>query len=148
MLLSFNKQFVPPILDGRKCTTIREDLPKRWREGLTIHFCTDMRRKGQNTFAIGKVRSVQQVVVDFEAKEVFINSYSLVPSAVDTFIRGEGFDTAEAFWEWFRLAHAASANQMERYYVGRLIMWYDCFERTKTWEKSGHNVAIIGTNNQ
>jgi len=146
MLLSFNKQFVQAILDNRKCTTIREDLPKRWREGLTIHFCTDMRRKEQNTFAVGKVRSVQQVVVDFEAKEVYQNSRKLNEHQLFCFIQYEGFYEEDDFWAWFRKAHADSDNQKERYYVGRLIEWDD-FERTDTWAKSLDSEAIISTNN-
>jgi len=123
MVLGFNPQFVPKILDGTKIHTLRKYPHQSWKAGRSIQFATGViALKHYKTFREdGKCSDTQMLViltgpqsiylVD-EAKE-YSSSYYLHQSIQhirfdaikeldsELISRNDGFESVEDFWKWF-----------------------------------------------
>ena len=118
MVLGFKQQFVPKILDGTKIHTIRRDHERRWQKGKKIHFATGVRTKHYRQFHEGVCKWNQAIQIDAGCKAVYLGlnggMHRLSPKGVDLLAKNDGFDTTEAFWEWF-----------SEDFVGVIIHWTD-----------------------
>ena len=107
MNLSFQPQFVEPILNGTKIHTIREDKHNRWHVGSIIHFCTGLRTKDYNCFDKGFVVSVQTINIMYHWKQ--LGPKYIVPVVtvdhkivnIGELARNDGFNSADDFLKWF-----------------------------------------------
>ena len=118
MILGFKKQFVTPIISGKKIHTIREDKNDRWKKNNLIHFATGVRTKNYNHFRTGLCFSVQKIEIKYRLgfnnekliPSVFIDEkkivegleigYSDYPKLVEL-INNDGFELAKDFFNWF-----------------------------------------------
>lgn len=103
MVLSFKEQFIPKILDGSKIHTIRRDPERRWQKGVKIHFATGVRTKDYNQFHEGVCRFNQAIHIQGRTIHLGLNGgmHRLSEKGVDLLAKNDGFDSTDAFWEWF-----------------------------------------------
>ena len=108
MVIGFNKQFVPLILNGTKIHTIRIDQHQRWKPGMTMHMATGVRTKHYVQFAKETCRSVQAITMggvklcDGSIRlVVWVDGKALTPVQVLEFTRNDGFDSIDQLREWF-----------------------------------------------
>lgn len=105
MILGFKQQFVPKILDGSKVHTIRRDNRRRWQKGKKIHFATGVRTKDYRQFHTGVCKAVQVIHTLPSSRAVWLGKdgglFRLSPSGIALLAKNDGFDSTEAFWEWF-----------------------------------------------
>ena len=129
MILGFKKQFVEPILEGRKIHTIREDSHDRWKPGNTIQFATGIRTKNYNCFKEGVCLGVQtiQIMHTIGTVTVYIDGsafgsvfhhglddiYEYSNDLLDL-AKNDGFEDLESFFKWFN-----------KDFKGKLIHWTD-----------------------
>ena len=118
MVLGFKQQFVPKILDGTKIHTIRRDKHRRWQKGVRIHFATGVRTKDYKQFKVGVCKFNQHIQIDRNSRAVFLGLngglHRLSSKGVDLLARNDGFDSTEAFWEWF-----------SEDFAGTIVHWTD-----------------------
>jgi hypothetical protein len=118
MILNFKKEFKPLILDRVKKTTIRQG--NRWKEGGKIHFYTGSRTKDAEQFAAGTVLQVVPVLIWPNARLISFwkgdGFYLMTPLMLSGLVKIEGFDSKEAFFEFFRNNYGAEMR-------GQLIVW-------------------------
>ena len=72
MILGFQKQFKPLILDGSKIHTIRADKNNRWKPGRKIHFAIGVRTKYYEQFHEGICKSVQGIRIVNHGNFIFV----------------------------------------------------------------------------
>src|SRR5690606_29297649 len=112
MLLGFNHQFVPKILDGTKIHSFRKG--NRWKAGNSIQMCTGMRSKAYKQFnenipELQICKSVQECVVQIYTSEsdvmyrigVTIDNRLLLPDNVFLFAWNDGFESLSDCCDWF-----------------------------------------------
>lgn len=68
MVIGFKKRFEPPILDGSKILTIREDAKDRWKPGVMMHMATGTRSKHYNCFKQTPCISTQRIELSLKQK--------------------------------------------------------------------------------
>lgn len=100
-----------------KIHTIREDKKDRWKPGILIDFFINCRQKNMFRFApripVVSVQKFQIIQINSSVTaEVFINNICLTSSEVQELALNDGFDTVEAFFEYFN-----------EDYVGKIIHW-------------------------
>lgn len=130
MLLTFSKdRFVDDIKAGRKIHTIREDKPKRWREGMKIHFWRGSPRNVKsNPYPFGEdtCKSVQDVKIVrtepdgtafIHGMAVLVNNRWLQDSEIELLAKNDGL-TVREFRLWFV---PPGTNE----FSGRIIHWTD-----------------------
>jgi len=105
MVLSFKEQFIPKILDGSKIHTIRRDAERRWQKGKKIHFATGVRTKDYRQFHEGVCKFNQAIHIEAATRTIHLGlnggMHNLSDKGIDLLAKNDGFDTTEAFWEWF-----------------------------------------------
>ena len=105
MVLGFKEQFVPKILDGSKIHTIRRDEHRRWQKKVRIHFATGVRTKNYKQFKIGVCKFNQAIHTNAKKRTVYLGlnggMHKLSDKGIDLLAKNDGFDSTEAFWEWF-----------------------------------------------
>lgn len=101
MILSFKRQFVPKIVDATKIHTLRDDPHRRWRAGRKMHMATGVRTPHYHCFKEAHCTAVQEVYIDPPSGKVFVEGRELSPGTLQKFAQNDGFDTLEAFWQWF-----------------------------------------------
>lgn len=111
MILAFKKEFVEPILSGRKIHTIREDKANQWQPGKKIHAATGVRTKSYRPFMESVCVSTQFIQIypqgispkPWIAVEFTKNlTFQMSAEQVDLLARNDGFESTEDFWEWFK----------------------------------------------
>lgn len=117
MILSFKKQFITPILAGRKIHTVREDVHNRYHPGMAIYFTTGVRTKKYKEFWPKAIcNSVQNIFIDPDEYEITIldNGVTIPLSGFHYryFALNEGFDNSVDFWHWF-----------DKPFRGKIINW-------------------------
>jgi hypothetical protein len=123
MILGFSEKlpsgkpshFPEKILLGIKKSTIRKKF--RWKVGDKIHFATGVRIKKYKQFATGIVTKVYHIIIEPKSRIRILKKGSQIniypnTDLMNLFVRGEGFDSEDDFWEWF-------TDSME----GQLIYW-------------------------
>ena len=105
MVLGFKEQFVPKILDGSKIHTIRRDEHRRWQKKVRIHFATGVRTKNYKQFKIGVCKFNQAIHTNAKEHTADLGldggMHKLSDKGIDLLAKNDGFDSTEAFWEWF-----------------------------------------------
>lgn len=108
--------FEQKIIAGEKLHTIRQDVKKRWRPGMSIQHVIGNRTKQRRTFASGTCEAVQDICIRFthigEIWEVSVDDNCI--DDWDVIAANDGL-TVEHFERWF---HASSENGVFR---GRII---------------------------
>lgn len=109
--------------------TIRSDYNNRWRPGRDIHFFINDRKPNMFRFApIIKCVSVQKIEINYsdfcgrrsvavDGRIIYITNargHSVIPEELKTLALNDGFDSIEAFFEWF------SSD-----FKGNIIHWTD-----------------------
>ena len=125
MILSFSTKFkngrptgfVEKILSGKKIHSIRIDPHGRWKEGRVIHYATGARTKFYYNFAMGLAASVFTIRIYPENRGIRLfdsrlDGVGMTEPQIATFIRNDGFDDPEDFWQWFN-----------KPFKGRVIRW-------------------------
>lgn len=125
MVVGFNKQFVPKILDGTKEHTIREDAKNRWKVGMKMHMATGVRTKGYNQFAEKTCIGIQNIEIKWHnppanqshlgrSVQVFIdgNNISHDFKILDKLVKKDGFNDRVEFFTWF-----------SKDFTGKIIHW-------------------------
>ena len=111
---------------GIKIHSIREDKNNRWKPGYNIEFATGVRTKYYDQFFRGTCKSVQTVSM---------NNHSYITIAVDgrllsvheakEFALSDGFDSWEAFCDWWNpIIEASKVNGVPQMKY-RIIHWTD-----------------------
>lgn len=124
MVLGFKSQFQDKILAGTKIHTVRQDPNDRWRRGNKIHFATGVRTKNYNEFKEGLCVSIQKVFMTYShVLEISVDDNYLFgyPERLQ-FAQNDGFDTFEAFEEWFYPLIKVAPGGL---YSAKLIHWTD-----------------------
>jgi hypothetical protein len=104
MRLQFKKPLPEKIKRGQKIHTLREDLKRRWREGMMIDFVEGSRYK-PTVFLSEAVSSIQEVKLIFFASRVVIiriDDRELSPAEIQDFIKNDGFDSEADFRAFFK----------------------------------------------
>jgi hypothetical protein len=123
MILPFNPQFKPLILDGTKIHTIREDKHDRWKVGMKIHMATGVRTKNYKQFAEATVSKITTIRIEYQENLlglklpfVYVQDKLLVHEVgrqeMDEIIKNDGFPDKKSFFSWF--------NQD---FTGKIIYW-------------------------
>lgn len=104
-------------IDQCKLHTIRKDTSNRWKAGNDIHFCINVRTKDQFQFApIVKCVSTQKIEIkkhpNHNVFSIYIDGKYLEPDDTDLLAKNDGFDSTEAFFEYF------NTN-----FTGKIIHW-------------------------
>lgn len=111
-----------------KIHTIRTDQHQRWKAGMEIHFCTGVRTKQMDNFAMGVCKSVQEVTFTFSKinvmeMEIVIGHRRLTQEEIKTLAVNDGFNHVSDFVKYFRAE--AKDGEYFQVYRGRLIHWTD-----------------------
>ena len=113
-----------------KLHTVRTDQHKRWNAGMKIHFCTGVRTKQMDNFAMGVCKSVQEIEIWYCQKNddnmlmsISIDDKELGFKESERLAINDGFSDVVKFLEYFR----PEARYRDGYpvYRGRLIHWTD-----------------------
>lgn len=126
MVIGFNPRFKEKILDGSKIHTLREDASNRWKAGRKMHMATGVRTKNYHCFKRDLCNGCQRVELLPKKREILIHNgikmMRLLPQHHLFFVRNDGFDTVEEFWQWFE-AEAKKYNVDVLF--RKLIHWTD-----------------------
>lgn len=126
MVLGFKQQFVYPIISGSKIHTIREDKGDRWQEGKKIQMATGVRTKNYNCFHELTCTGTQEVFMTYAFNDVIQISVdgNELHQYVDKvkFAHNDGFETWEAFFNWFYPLIQSSPTKC---FKGKVIHWTD-----------------------
>jgi hypothetical protein len=116
-----------------KLHTIRNDQHKRWKEGMEIHFCTGVRTKQMDNFAMGACKSVQEIEIWYLSgngaypKDIIIDGRRLEYKEINEVVLNDGFKNGGNFLKYFRSSAEYEDSPKGDYpvYRGRLIHWTD-----------------------
>ena len=117
MILTFQKRFVQPILNGTKFHTIRADKHNRWNIGMKIQFwCGNPRNPSKQPyqFAEGIVKEIMPIWIYPERDGININYIYILRdiNELNSFARRDGFRDWEDMKTFF-------PDNFE----GKLIIW-------------------------
>lgn len=119
--LSFNKKFVPHILNGTKKQTIRKFRKKPINVGNRLFLYTGMRTK--QCKKIGEASCVAVYVASITRKGIQLSTihhpkkkWKVDEKSLDAFARSDGFSDWEEMHRWWGLTHDLP-------FKGNLIMW-------------------------
>lgn len=102
---NFQKQFVPLIESGDKCSTIRQRRKNGYlpREGDVLRLYTGMRTKACRLIREAAVTGVTPIVVYSRhgCADVILNGTQLSDSAVALMAQADGFKSIQAFADFF-----------------------------------------------
>ena len=118
MILGFNKRFESPILNGTKIHTIRADVHKRWRAGMSIQMATGVRTSRYRCFKEDICRGVQQIFISCESGIIEVSIDGQYFYDLDTLAVNDGFETIDKLTKWFFPAGNGEC-------WGRIIHWTD-----------------------
>lgn len=116
MILGFNTRFEEPILKGTKIHTIRVDAHRRWHAGRFIQMAVNVRTAWYRCFKEDVCRSVQQLFMTCEDKELFIAIDGKPFYEHETLAANDGFEDVQGFIRWFFPTGKGE-------YWGRIIHW-------------------------
>ena len=126
MVLAFKKDFVNPILTGRKIHTVREDIHGRWKAGRSIQMATGVRTKNYNCFKEGACVSTQDIFMTYahsdiieisvDGRELFGREECL------EFAMKDGFKSWRDFFDWF---YPLIEKTKDKAYIAKVIHWTD-----------------------
>jgi hypothetical protein len=122
MTLSFQKEHETLIQTGVKIHTLR-DGKTEWYAGMTIHYYTNMYRKGMCKFHPDqKAISVQEVYMTFfnGRLEITIDDKYIYNPTIEMLALNDGFASVEKFTEYFFPSYSARNT-----WSGQLIHWTD-----------------------
>lgn len=85
MTLQFRRQFVDPIKNGLKTSTIRIDANNRWEKGKKIHFATDVNRRTYNNFLVGECKSIEIIELEYPEDKMTGNPFGTPIVKIDGF---------------------------------------------------------------
>lgn len=126
MVIGFKKQFVEPILTGRKVHTIREDKKDRWREGMTMHMYTGGRfSKEYHEFYKKECICVQPVIMTYYVGRLEVSigdTYLFEWPERNEMAISDGFENWEEFEKWWIPIVDASPKKV---FQGKVIHWTD-----------------------
>lgn len=124
---------VPSEYYNSKIHTIRQDVKKRWKVGMKIHFVINNRTKNRFQFApVLEVKKIQEIEIKYvESKHYKINIGVFVDgqmignafgndeiesydNTLLTLALNDGFKDVQSFFDWFK-----------EDFTGRLIHWTD-----------------------
>ncbi len=119
MVLSFNPQFILPILQKSKIHSIREDRCNRWKPGIKIQIATGQRTKEYKQHDEQVCVSTQKIDIrhldhPIRCATVTIDGRSLNNVEIKQLAINDGFESIAAFYYWFK-------ND----YTGKIIHWTD-----------------------
>lgn len=132
---SFNKQFVPLILDGSKNQTIRRDRKRHAYPTEFIQLYAGMRTKHCRAIGLATCHEVMKVELFWRERRVRIqsgrqnNQIELRHSAFDLFAQADGFRSAEGMASFWEEHHGKSGVYP---FEGVLILWRDFNPATST----------------
>lgn len=122
---SFNKQFIEPIVLGRKCQTIRAARKRHARAGEDLQLFTGMRTRACRLIGTGLCSQAAPIALWFSKGEVRLgNSFAVIASSrmeLDEFAQRDGFDGWSEMRRFWDKAHTESAD----IFHGWLITWTD-----------------------
>ncbi|WP_234734781.1 hypothetical protein [Tellurirhabdus bombi] len=115
--------FVEKILGSQKIHTLRADKKNRWKPGNTIQFATGTRTIYYNQFHSGTCKATQAVALMLVEGMLLIevDRRILADSERLAFIKNDGFDSEQAFNEWF----IPLISENGGVYNCKLIHWTD-----------------------
>jgi len=127
MILSFNKQFLLPILDGKKIHSIRLDKANRWNKGRTIQMATGVRTKNYYCFSEGECISTQKIAIYSSRKRLIIYVDGKKLEDVYALIKNDGFFCVNDFLEWFFPRYKTLDGEIyyQGIFRGKIIHWTD-----------------------
>lgn len=107
MILSYKPQFKYKLMAGTKKHTIREDAPRRWKDGMVHHaYCGNPRNGGTRIphvagvpYGKAKIEKVLSINIYPSSKSVVIDGHEI--DDMEAFAENDGFDTVADFWAWF-----------------------------------------------
>lgn len=112
---NFKAQFIQPIQNGTKCTTIRPPRSKRpTRVGDTLHLYTGLRTKKAARIGIYRCVAVEPVVINAGRLEMRINNLACSNRAIAEIARADGFTSIKAFFNFFEATYGPGCLEMER----------------------------------
>ena len=109
-----------------KLHTIRTDQHKRWKAGMKIHFCTGVRTKQMDNFAMGVCKLVQEIkiiLLNNNRFEIYIDEKLLNNGDSYNLAVNDGFKETNEFVDYFRFEAKMEGDYPV--YRGRLIHWTD-----------------------
>lgn len=103
-LLNFQRQFAPAVLAGEKCMTIRATRKDRKvpEVGDVLALYTGLRTRGAQLLMKTPATCVWRIRMDFEDRMVVVDGARLDHDAVRLLARSDGFQSVDAFFEFFR----------------------------------------------
>ena len=105
MIISFDEQFVDKILDGSKRHTILEDKHRLLQADDTIRFATGTSATNYNQFKEGVCEWVEGIELYPKTRDIYLERNGemklLSGWLTEDFIKNEGFDSEDEFWEWY-----------------------------------------------
>lgn len=117
MIIGFQPQFKPRILEGSNIHTIREDESGRWKPGQRMHMACGVRTKFYACFTDQHIcKSIQEIEFRYHKKDITIAidgklyyqqiAGDLFPdpmqeSNIELLARNDGFEYVEEFLAWF-----------------------------------------------
>ena len=113
--INFKKEFSLKVESGEKCQTIRA-LRKDGRNphpGQTLYLYTGMRTKYCRKLGEAVCKNVTQITIE-ENEDIIIGITTL--NEVEKFIKTDGFDNIDDFYNFFRKVHGLP-------FYGLLIQW-------------------------
>jgi len=142
MLLGFKTEFdkkptdfISKIERGHKLHTMREDIHKRWKVGMSIQFCTGVRTKYFKKYFEKQCSGIQEVRMTLEAGNdlwaiqsvnIFVDGKLYNPLLNQQFARNDGFTDQRDFLKWFFFEKKKGKwKQVRTEWSGRLIHWTD-----------------------
>lgn len=116
---SFKSRFAPPILEGRKCQTIRGARKRHAQEGEPLQLYVGMRTRSCRKIIPDPVCvEVQTIRIDFENGIVFLgDGWIRMPGCLDAFAESDGFRSWDEMRVFWRETHGLE------YFEGVLIRW-------------------------
>jgi hypothetical protein len=99
---SFKQRFVPKILSGAKCHTIRSDRKRHARDGEALQLYTGMRTKHCHLIGVAICARVVPVQINLNTGRIQIGVEAFTePADLDAFARSDGFNNwieMQFFW--------------------------------------------------
>lgn len=103
MVLPYQEQFKPKILNGSKIHSFRKDPLNRWCPGRVIHMATGVRSPNYNCFCIRECVSVQKIRIDLSnGVNIYVDNIKLTQQQVAQLIINDGFESRQAFIDFFK----------------------------------------------
>lgn len=101
--LNFQKKFVPMILDGSKCQTIRRERKNFIKVGDKLFLNTGMRTRGCRRIKEAICTEIQyiQFVNWFGDQKVLVDNHILLFSEMEELAKADGFESFSDFLHFF-----------------------------------------------